>query len=114
MKAGNAGNGQPYGTARHRREVVVEDLARPFSSEDQRSFQRELFVYHQQDLAGRALHLGSPGAARAALRALYAVDFADAAEAMHHLRVLRDPAAQPEDVTRALRVLVQLTPLGTR
>jgi hypothetical protein len=77
-----------------------------------RSYERELFVYHQQDLARRALHLGSPGAARAALRALYGADFADARCAMKHLSTLRDPTATPDEVTHALRALVQLEPVG--
>ena len=114
MKANTTGH-RPAATAdRHAadRERGKDHLAPPFAPDEQHSYQRGLFVIHQQDLARRALHLGSPGAARAALRAVYAVDFADAAEAMQHLRVLRDPKAPPDLVMRALTCLVQMAPLG--
>ena len=87
-------------------------LVSPVSLVGERTYQRELFVYHQQDLARRALHLGSPGAARAALRALYGVDFVDSKSATEHLGVLRDPTSPQDEVMQALRALVQLTPVG--
>jgi hypothetical protein len=111
MKANSSGLRHATGVP-HRRDERDDEDAPWFFSEERRSSQRELFVRHQQDLARRALHLGSPGAARAALRALYRVDFVDAAEAMQRLRVLRDPNALPEDVMDAMRVLVRLQPLG--
>ncbi len=77
-----------------------------------RSYEREQFVHHQQDLARRALHLGSPGAARAALRALYGVDFVDSQRAMELLRTLRDPSAPQDEVMEAVHALIQLEPVG--
>ena len=77
---------------------------------ERRSFDRHLFVVHQQELARRARHLGSPGAARAALRALYGVDFVDATGAAALLRVLRDPEAHSDALMMAMRGLTELEP----
>ncbi|HUS65951.1 MAG TPA: hypothetical protein VMZ28_15470 [Kofleriaceae bacterium] len=116
MKANSSGNrhsrtGYSFQRAAGERVEREEDRASP--AQDARAYERELFAYHQQDLARRALHLGSPGAARAALRALYGDDFADSRAAMGHLRTLRDPMATPDEVTHALRALVQLEPAGS-
>lgn len=112
MKANSSGNrhsGTSYSFQRTHERREDDDAAHV---RDARAYERELFVYHQQDVARRALHLGSPGAARAALRALYGDDFADQKTAVEHLRTLRDPRAQPDEVTHALRALVQLQPIG--
>ena len=118
MKANSSGNrysgtALSYERSMEERDDREEDLASPGArAGEPRAYERELFVYHQQDLARRALHLGSPGAARAALRALYGVDFVDSRGAIEHLRVLRDPASPQDEVMHALRALIQLRPEG--
>ena len=73
---------------------------------------RHLFVLHQQELARRALSFGSPGAARAALRALQAGDFKDATGAVDSLRVIRDASATQDEVTEAVKQLLRIEPVG--
>ena len=70
------------------------------------------FVVHQQELAQRALCLGSPGAARAALRALHSVDFEESAAASRWLEVLRDGEAGQDLVLEAVKELLRLEPRG--
>jgi hypothetical protein len=71
---------------------------------------RREFVAHQQEVAERALHLGAPGAARAALRVLMAIDFEQAAVAAAYLRTLRHDSAESDQVVDAIKALVQLMP----
>ena len=115
MKANSSGNrvtgGPAHFPSTHGR--APDDAVSGLPDEERRAQDRELFVSHQQQLARRALHLGSPGAARAALRALYAVDFEDTKEAMEHLGMLRDPTAPPDEVMLAMRALVLLAPAGS-
>ena len=76
------------------------------------SSDRRLFVRHQQELARRALNVGSPGAARAALRALQAVDFEDSTAAGERLRVIRDASVAQDEVDEAIKELLRMEPLG--
>jgi hypothetical protein len=114
MKANSSGNrisGATYSHQSHDRAEARDHSSSP-AGEPRRAYEREQFVHHQQDLARRALHLGSPGAARAALRALYGTDFADSTRAMELMRTLRDPMAPPDEVMQAVRALIQLQPVG--
>ena len=75
-------------------------------------FRRRFFVFHQQELARRALNLGSPGAARAAIRALHGVDFEDAATAVAWLRIVRDVKAPIDEVVEAIKEVLLMEPRG--
>jgi hypothetical protein len=75
-------------------------------------FRRRFYVFHQQELARRALSLGSPGAARAAMRALQGVDFEEAATALAWLRVIRDVTAYSDQVVEAIKELLVMEPRG--
>ena len=70
------------------------------------SADRRHFVFHQQELARRALNLGAPGAARAALRALQAADFEDSPAALERLRVIRDASVTQDEVVEAIKELL--------
>ncbi len=73
---------------------------------------RRLYVTHQQSVARRALSLGSPGAARAALRALRPEDFADEDIAEELLGRLRDSRATDDESHDAVSRLIGLEPAG--
>lgn len=75
-------------------------------------FRPEFFVFHQQELARHALNLGAPGAARAAVRALQAVDFEDATMAHPWLQIVRDANAPLDEVVDAIKELLVMEPLG--
>jgi hypothetical protein len=70
---------------------------------------RHAYVERQLATASYALHLGSIGAARAALRVLSSEDFAAPAEASRHLRTVRSHGAEMEDIVQAMRHLCALT-----
>lgn len=76
------------------------------------TFRRRLFVRHQQQLAQQALLLDLPGGARAALRVLSGIDFVSAAEAVVHLRTLRDPRASRDEVIAAIGCILRMAPAG--
>ena len=69
-------------------------------------------MHHQQELARRALYMGCPGAARAALRALQAADFEDSVAAVERLRVIRDASVAQDEVDEAIKELLRMEPLG--
>jgi hypothetical protein len=69
---------------------------------------RDAYVRRQLATANYALHLGSVGAARAALRVLSSEDFAAPAEATRHLRTVRSHAADLEDLVEAMNRLCAL------
>ena len=71
---------------------------------------RQAYVERQLATASYALHLGSIGAARAALRVLSSEDFAAPAEASLHLSTVRTHGAETEDVVEAMRRLCALLP----
>lgn len=71
---------------------------------------RRGYVERQLAVARHALCLGSSAAARAALRVLSGEDFADSRTATDHLRIIRDRAADHEDVVAALHRLCSLEP----
>ena len=73
---------------------------------------RRDFVFHQQELARRALNLGAPGAARAAVWPLHADDFEDLTEAADRLRVIRDASASEDDLIEAIMGLLRAEPVG--
>lgn len=70
---------------------------------------RHAYVERQLATASYALHLGSIGAARAALRVLSSEDFALPAEASRHLRTVRNHGAELEDIVEAMRHLCALS-----
>ena len=70
---------------------------------------RHAYVERQLATASYALHLGSIGAARAALRVLSSEDFAAPAEASRHLSTVRNHGAEMEDIVEAMRHLCALT-----
>ena len=70
---------------------------------------RSGFVEFHQTLARQALAMGQPGAARAALRALRATDFAGHAVDAH-FATLRDGTATRDAVTEAATALAALPP----
>ena len=67
------------------------------------------FVLFHQNLARQALAMGQRGAARAALRALRASDFAGG-DLEGHLLTLRDSRATDEAVMDALQAILALDP----
>lgn len=67
------------------------------------------FVEFHQQLARQALAAGQLGAARAALRALRASDFAGEV-VDDHLATLRDGQASPDALLRAVRAIIALPP----
>ncbi len=71
---------------------------------------RHAYVERQLAIASYALHLGSIGAARAALRVLSSEDFAAPAEASRHLRTVRNHGAEKEDIVEAMHHLCALAP----
>ena len=71
---------------------------------------RYAYVRRQLGTANYALHLGSVGAARAALRVLSSEDFAQPAEASRHLRTVRNHAAELDDLIVAMGRLCALAP----
>ena len=73
---------------------------------------RRLYVTHQQSVARRALSLGAPGAARAALRALRPEDFADEDIAEELLATLREASASHDDSHHVIARLIGLEPAG--
>jgi hypothetical protein len=73
---------------------------------------RRLYITHQQSIARSALSLGSPGAARAALRALRPDDFAEEDVAEELLATLRDSRAPVDDSDRAVARLIGMEPAG--
>ena len=73
---------------------------------------RHSYVERQLATASYALHLGSIGAARAALRVLSSEDFAAPHEASPHLRTIRTRAVELEELIEAMRRLCVLAPGG--
>ncbi len=69
---------------------------------------RHAYVRRQLATANYALHLGSVGAARAALRVLSSEDFAQPAEASRHLRTVRTHGTEVEDLVEAMGQLCAL------
>lgn len=87
-------------------------VIRPTSAADRASDElwRAAYVANQQEVARHALCMGSPGAARAALRVLNGEDFLDHEIASFDLSTLRHRAAAPQAVLAAIHRLIRLEP----
>jgi hypothetical protein len=86
-------------------------VIRPTSDADRASTRwRAAYVANQQRVARHALCMGSPGAARAALRVLTDEDFGDLAIVSFDLSTLRDRGADPGAVLAAIHRLIAQEP----